>query len=295
MPVAAPLIIGASAIGGAAIASSGAKSAAKTQAQAAQQANDTQLQIYQQQRADAEPWRQVGLQALAQMGSLYGFTVPGADQQPSASPANTPDMTAYNSYQQQLLEAQNRAKMPGIWGIKGRQDLATLQANPLAMPTAQPTQQPAAGGNALANPTAWLTQMPGYQFRLNQGLNAITGNAAARGMLNSGATLKGLTNYSQDYASSEFGNEWNRLAGLAGVGQTVNQSNNALAQNYANQVTNNNMNAANARASSYANNGQMWGNVLGGIGGMGANYLMGQANLNNVVAQSIANNPNLFS
>lgn len=36
-------------------------------------------------------------------------------------------------------------------------------------------------------------QDPGYQFRLDEGMKAINGAASARGMGNSGATLKALT------------------------------------------------------------------------------------------------------
>lgn len=62
---------------------------------------------------------------------------------------------------------------------------------------------------------------PGYQFRLSQGQRAVEQSAAARGGLNSGNTLRALTEYGQNVGSNEFGNYWNRLAGLAGVGQTA--------------------------------------------------------------------------
>jgi hypothetical protein len=43
---------------------------------AAPAANDTQLQIFNQQRADQEPWRQAGIGALGQLTQL---TQPGFD------------------------------------------------------------------------------------------------------------------------------------------------------------------------------------------------------------------------
>lgn len=51
---------------------------------------------------------------------------------------------------------------------------------------------------------------PGYQFRLQQGTQAITGNAAARGLLQSGATAQAVTRYGQDVASQEYGNVYTR-------------------------------------------------------------------------------------
>ena len=51
---------------------------------------------------------------------------------------------------------------------------------------------------------------PSYQFRLNQGLGALESSAAARGVLRSGGTLKGVQDYAQDYASQEYNNIYNR-------------------------------------------------------------------------------------
>lgn len=44
----------------------------------------------------------------------------------------------------------------------------------------------------------------GYNFRLDEGMRGIEGSRAARGILNSGATAKALTQFSQDFASNEF-------------------------------------------------------------------------------------------
>ena len=51
----------------------------------------------------------------------------------------------------------------------------------------------------------------GYDFRLNQGMEAIEGSRAARGILNSGAAIKDLNQYGADMASSEFGSFLDRL------------------------------------------------------------------------------------
>jgi hypothetical protein len=82
---------------------------------------------------------------------------------------------------------------------------------------------------------------PGYQFRLNQGTQALDNSAAARGDLLSGNTLQGVTQFGQDYASNEYGNVYNRalqqyqlaqnnstnifnrLADVSGLGQTALQ------------------------------------------------------------------------
>jgi hypothetical protein len=56
---------------------------------------------------------------------------------------------------------------------------------------------------------AQAEQTPGYQFQLNQGLNAVQNSAAGRGGLLSGGTLAGLNNYAQGVASTNYQNTFN--------------------------------------------------------------------------------------
>jgi len=75
----------------------------------------------------------------------------------------------------------------------------------------------------------------GYQFRLGQGMEAITGGAASRGLLNSGATLKGLNDYGQGAASAEFGNY---LGQLQQQSQQQYQQSQQQMNNYQQQLAN---------------------------------------------------------
>lgn len=92
---------------------------------------------------------------------------------------------------------------------------------------------------------------PSYQFRLGEGMKALDRTAAARGGLLSGATLKGAQRYGQGLASQEYGNAYNRLAALAGVGQTATGAMTGLGSQFAGAQGENYMGAANARASGY--------------------------------------------
>lgn len=80
------------------------------------------------------------------------------------------------------------------------------------------------------------TKSPGYQFRLNEGLNAAQQSAAARGSLNSGATLRGLTEYGQNFATNDYNNWLQRLSGLATIGQNSAAGSAAAGQNFAGQA-----------------------------------------------------------
>jgi hypothetical protein len=62
---------------------------------------------------------------------------------------------------------------------------------------------------------------PDYAFRRDESLRAITGNAQAKGLIDSGALGKGLIDYAGKAASQEFGSWFDRLATLAGYGTTA--------------------------------------------------------------------------
>ncbi len=70
----------------------------------------------------------------------------------------------------------------------------------------------------LNNPSS-IQNDPSYQFRLDQGNQAINRSAAAKGMSNSGNVLAELMKYGQGMASEELGNKTNTLANLMGGAQ----------------------------------------------------------------------------
>ena len=51
---------------------------------------------------------------------------------------------------------------------------------------------------------------PGYQFRMSEGVKALDRSAAARGLLQSGPQIKGVTRFGQDLASQEYQNAFGR-------------------------------------------------------------------------------------
>jgi hypothetical protein len=57
-----------------------------------------------------------------------------------------------------------------------------------------------------------VTDDPGFQFRLDEGLQALQNAAASKGLLRSGGTLKDFVKYGQGFASNEFQNVYNRAA-----------------------------------------------------------------------------------
>jgi hypothetical protein len=113
---------------------------------------------------------------------------------------------------------------------------------------------------------------PDFGFRRQEGDRAITRNAAAMGGLASGNTGAALVERSSDLASGEYGNYFNRLATLAGLGNSAVTTSTAAGMQTASNIGNAQMNAADARASGIATGADAWGNALGTVAGVGYNY-----------------------
>jgi hypothetical protein len=112
-----------------------------------------------------------------------------------------------------------------------------------------------------------LQSKPGYQFRLGEGQRAVEAGAAARGGLNSGAALRALTRYGQNFGTQEYDNELNRLSVLFGGAQRATDNISNSASQFGQTAGNNAINTGNARANMYqqqgANNAGFWGGLFG--------------------------------
>lgn len=104
---------------------------------------------------------------------------------------------------------------------------------------------------------------PGYDFRMQEGTDAVEASAAARGGALSGGTLKELARFGQKFASNEYNNAYNRwnndittrfnrLSGVAGTGQTATRDVAAAGADNARTVGDMITSGASARASGYA-------------------------------------------
>jgi hypothetical protein len=138
---------------------------------------------------------------------------------------------------------------------------------------------------------------PGFKERLKLGTDALERSAAARGGVLTGGTAKDLNSFAQDYASNEYGNVYsrawndyssrynnfqnnntntfNRLATVAGMGQTSANQLGMMGQNTANNVSSTLLNSAGMIGQQYNNAAAARGSgyvgtanaINGGIGG----------------------------
>lgn len=290
-------VVGAATIGGAALASSSSKSAAKTAANTAQnvanQNNALQGQIYGNNVALADPWRQSGLQANNTLNAMLGL---GGGQSGGAppAPANDPSMgslTQPNALggggyggpglnSQMALSGNDLPPSGGRAYASPQQYGAPIPYNPVDSMGATGGQPPAGPASpASSNPFASWLGSTNYNFTLGQGLDAVNKGYAARGTLQSGAAMKALNNYGQNTANGYLQNYENMLANQAGVGLSATNAVMGVGTNYANQVSANNNSAGsaagNAALAAGAQNSNLFGNVIPNALG----NFVGQSNL----------------
>ena len=114
---------------------------------------------------------------------------------------------------------------------------------------------------------------PGYAFRLKEGMRGLENSAAARGLLSSGSTLKGITDYGQGMASQEYGNAYNRyqtnrknqldpLTGMLGFSTAANTNTSNAAGALGQGLAQGAAATGNVNASAYMNTGNALTNAL---------------------------------
>lgn len=129
---------------------------------------------------------------------------------------------------------------------------------------------------------------PGYQFRLQEGLKQFQGAAGARGGLLSGATIRGGQKYSQDVASQEYQNAFNRYLtnrqeqlrmplyfsnmGMQSASDLAN-----LSSSYGSNIANLIGQGGQAQSAGTMGAANAWSNALGGVSNAVGSYMMANA------------------
>jgi len=228
--------LGVSALGnlaGGVLGANAATSAADKQAEAAKYAADLQKQMFDLQNAQQLPYRSAGYNALNQIQGM----LPG-------------QYTQYDAFGKPI-------------GTSTGTDYLTHQFN----------------ASDFANNVD-----PGYAFRLQQGQMANQRMANKAGGLLGANAQQGMQDYTQGLASQEYGNAfnrytgnqtniYNRLASLAGIGQTGQTQTNQMAQTAATNMGNLAVGSAGAQAAGGIGAANAYGNALGGIGN---NFMLAQ-------------------
>ena len=276
------------------VGAASSRSASRAAQRGADAATAEQARQYDQTRADFAPYRQVGVGALGQLAQLYGIPsgsgsagfyddsnlISDAGGVPMVNAERYANDPAYRYAWDKTLEWE-KTNRPGwrgqetYWARATNEDWTRLNeslSRNLADYRAQNPSATGSRGGTGADMSVFF-ESPDYQFNLAEGQKAIDRSLAARGRTLSGAGVREGVRYASGMASNEFGNFYNRLANLAGIGQTATGSTAAAGANAANNIAQNHLYAGNARANGYMQTGQAVNNaVQGGI----QNYMLYQ-------------------
>lgn len=191
-------------------------------------------------------------------------------------------------FQKEMADAQREDFQP--WREMGEQALNQIN-------------QGIADGSFSVDPSQYqvgdidVTQDPGYQFRMDQGIEALDKSAAARGRLLSGAQQKGVNAYAQNVASQEYQNAYARKANeqATNYGRDLEEKNRKF--NILSSLSQGGQASAAGQAQTTGNLAQTTGNILNAQGqnAMNAAYQTGAirggaytdtANIGNQAAQN---------
>lgn len=185
-----------------------------------------------------------GASALASAGaSIYGATSAAGAQRSAANSANALQMHMFDTTQNNLSPYIQNG------GVANNRLMSMLNGGP---------------GGLLApfNPTMdQLSQTPGYQFTLDQGLKAVNNSNSAKGWELSGAGQKGLADYATGLASQtyqqQFQNYWTQNQNIYGdlfnssqLGESAAAGQGSLALGTGQSIGGNIVGAGNATAAS---------------------------------------------
>lgn len=252
-----------------------ADKAAEKSAQSSRQAIDLLERFFQKTRSDQEPFQRVGRGAIDLLGEL--FLGQGRE-------------TFVSNPEFARLSAEIAALPPTIQQEQfSRRENDRLGSTTILNPEVARLQQqlsvtpPQIQGETIeARPFDELFQeSPDFQFRRDQGLEALDRSAASRGLLLSGAQTQRVQDFGQQLASQEFTNFSNRLFNLAGLGQTANQAIGQVGTNVTGQQAQFRQDVGSARASGVLGKaagqnqaiqgfGSLFGNLFGAFAGGGA-------------------------
>lgn len=222
MPVGA--ILGVGAVASSVLGARSASRAAGAQEDASEAAIEEQRRQFNQTREDLAPARHAGRNALSMMQGLNGIG----------------EMPAFNRNGRELGLGQD----DDGWFLNRRDGSDWRRTNVDFDNRAQ-------ADRFIDSRRAGFEESPGYQYRVEEGQKALERMASARGIRMGGATMTEAMRRGEGMAGAEFGNYYNRLAGMAGQGQgAVNTGVNAGMQTSAN-IGNALQAGGQARASGY--------------------------------------------
>jgi hypothetical protein len=273
MPAAAIGAVG-SILGGRS-ASRAAGRAADQQSQASQAAVDEQRRQFDITQNNFQPSLQAGNAALNQQRILLGLGGQSGNGQAQFTPEAVPEQlfSQRQSTQNNLAQGGAFFNAPSAFNSQQGERFVTNQseidaANQRNAIGLSNNQQQAGGLSAQQQQQQAFdnfTESPGQRFLRRQGEKALLRNQSAIGGLGGGNVQKALVEFGTGVAAQDFGNHFNRLAGLSGGGQVAGNSLAQVGANTATNIGNSLQQGGQARASGILGQSQAFNQTLGGL------------------------------
>ena len=245
------------------IGASGARSAANAQAQASKDQIELAREAWEYQKGALAPYRgdDIAVNALMyELGLGPAPTIGGSAPQINRVQTGQGNGQSFDDWAKDKYGSLDWHDDPGRWAWKERQARSEWEAGG----GGQPQYAYEVGGQsfgtrdeaqqwAQANPTGGQTyqgyqKTPGYDFRLQEGMDAVQAGVGARHGLNSGATLEALAEHNQNFATNGYANHLNRLTGMTSMNQSAAAGQAGSAGQFATNGSNALANLGNAQA-----------------------------------------------
>lgn len=258
-------LLGGAALSGAASASA-AKKAAGAQTKAADQATQLQRDIFEQTTENYKPYLSAGNDAMAaylyEMGlgpkPTFGGTAPTIE-----TVVGRPTIEKYTTGGPSDKQYTKTRTVDGPTTYKvGDKTFSTL-SEAEAWADANKTGGTEYGG---------YTQSPMAKYLMEQGVDSITGSAAASGGLFSGASMEALEKNRQTVIGADTSDYFSKLFGLTNMGLSAAGNQAGAGSAYANNVGNLAMQAGNATAQGYIGAGNAMSGFINDAAGIYGYY-----------------------
>lgn len=270
--------VGAATLISGALSADASKDAGKAAAGGADAATRESARQYDTTRADLAPYRVTGTGALNQIGRLFGLPTTTADEWRSQQPqlvgdTELPAGTTTKSIGKGWYEVWYGGNRIGTLRPGGKNGQFISDAGADIPALMRQSQQSAQAAQASSGPDmSAFFESPGYQFRRQEGTRGIERSAAARGGAFSGNALRALAEFNSGLASQEFGNYFNQLASVAGIGQTATNQTAAYGAEHAANAGRNALYAGDARASGIIGQSNAIGQGVSDLAGLYGYY-----------------------
>lgn len=294
--------VGSAAVVGGLISADASSNAADKQVAASKDSIQAQNNQLNQTRADNSQFLKTGNYANTRLAQLLGMDQVAGSWKDQLKKGYADQFAAHPSMNPKALSDLNdlidKSSSPTDESVNGTSPLAFAKSMGVPNPSnlgdvlksaSTPDAAPAADSGSLLKKfsTDDLNADPvynaGLKFGLDRGTEGINARATASGMYDSGATLKALTQFGNDYGSTKANDSFNRynaqndsifnkLSGISGTGQTATSQVSAAGTNAVNNISGDITGAGNARAAGVVGGANAWGTAGQGVVGAANNY-----------------------